>query len=229
MSGASAPVSRLISVVLPAPFGPTMPIRSPRRIAQSRGPRTIARSPKVLADALGLDHQLARTARASGERHVDGADRAALLSPLAGADRARSPSAAHVALAPRGDAVAEPVLLRGDLAVELVAVALLLLEHRVAPGLEGGEALVEPAGDAAVEPDRRAATGVSRKRRSWLMRTSAERERRQLAFQPLDGRQVEVVGRLVEQQDVGLAARAPAPGRRGGPRRRRASRAPRRR
>ena len=29
-SGASAPVNRPISVVLPAPFGPTMPMRSPR-------------------------------------------------------------------------------------------------------------------------------------------------------------------------------------------------------
>jgi len=30
LSGALAPVRRLTSVVLPAPFGPTMPTRSPR-------------------------------------------------------------------------------------------------------------------------------------------------------------------------------------------------------
>ena len=44
----------------------------------------------------------------------------------------------------------------------------------------------------------------SRKRRSWLMSTSALRARSQSRFQPFDGRQVEMVGRLVEQQDVGL-------------------------
>ncbi len=32
LSGASAPVSIWISVVLPLPFGPTMPMRSPRRM-----------------------------------------------------------------------------------------------------------------------------------------------------------------------------------------------------
>ena len=61
--------------------------------------------------------------------------------------------AAHVALAPGGDAVAQPVLLARDLAAELVAVALLLLQDLVAPGLEGGEAAVDPPGHAAVEPD----------------------------------------------------------------------------
>ena len=35
------------------------------------------------------------------------------------------------------------------------------------------------------------------------MITSAQRVRRQLVFQPFDGRQVEMVGRLVEQEDVG--------------------------
>ena len=43
-----------------------------------------------------------------------------------------------------------------------------------------------------------------RKRRSWLMMTSAERSACELGFEPFDGRQVEMVGRLVEQQDIGL-------------------------
>ena len=55
-----------------------------------------------------------------------------------------------VACAPGGDAVAEPVLLHRDLATELVLFGRLLLEKRVAPGLESGEALVQRAGDAAV-------------------------------------------------------------------------------
>ena len=50
---------------------------------------------------------------------------------------------------------------------------------------------------------------VSRKRRSWLMRTRAERSAGNLALQPLDGRQVEMVGRLVEEQDVGRGRQHP--------------------
>ena len=38
----------------------------------------------------------------------------------------------------------------------------------------------------------------------------------QLVLQPLDGRQIEMVGRLVEQEDVGLAAPARGPAPRGG-------------
>ena len=45
---------------------------------------------------------------------------------------------------------------------------------------------------------------VERKRRSWLMRTSAAAPAVELAFQPLDGGEVEMVGRLVEQQDIRL-------------------------
>ena len=42
---------------------------------------------------------------------------------------------------------------------------------------------------------------------------------RKLLLQPLDGRQVEMVGGLVEQHDVGLSRPAPAPARRAAPRR----------
>ena len=41
------------------------------------------------------------------------------------------------------------------------------------------------------------------------MRTSAERRRGEFALQPFDGGQVEMVGRLVEQQDVGLGRQHP--------------------
>ena len=64
--------------------------------------------------------------------------------------------AAHVALAPRGHAVAHPVLLGDDLAAELVLLALLLLQHLVAPLLERREAALDAPRDAAVEPDGRA-------------------------------------------------------------------------
>src|SRR5258707_1121116 len=58
-----------------------------------------------------------------------------------------------VAGAPCGDAIAQPILLHRDLAAELVLLARLLLQHRVAPGLERLETLVKDPGDAAVEPD----------------------------------------------------------------------------
>ena len=133
------------------------------------------------------------------------------LAPLA-SQIGELADAAHVALAARGDAVAHPVLFLDDLAVELVALELLLLELCVAPGLERAEALVEPAGAAAVEPDR----GLRQVGEQPLVvadegeRRAALREPR---LQPLDGDEIEVIGRLVEQQDVGLGAQSPDQGR----------------
>ncbi|MDF9792882.1 hypothetical protein M2440_003583 [Methylorubrum extorquens] len=111
--------------------------------------------------------------------------------------------ATHVALAPGGHAVAQPVFLVSDLAVELVLVALLLLEEGVAPRLEAREALLDAAGHAAVEPDGGARQG--RKKAAVVADDDEGRARAlQLGFQPLDGGEVEMVGGLVEQQDVGL-------------------------
>ena len=61
-SGASAPVRRPTSVVLPLPFGPTMPMRSPRS-TRSKNRRRSARSPKALRDRLRLDDERARLLR----------------------------------------------------------------------------------------------------------------------------------------------------------------------
>src|SRR5207248_5024727 len=47
-SGASAPLSTLISVVLPAPFGPIRPWTTPPRRARST-PRSACTPPKLLA------------------------------------------------------------------------------------------------------------------------------------------------------------------------------------
>ena len=46
----------------------------------------------------------------------------------------------------------------------------------------------------------------SRNRRSWLMSTTADSCAAILLFQPFDSRQIEMVGRLVEQEHVGLGA-----------------------
>src|SRR2546429_4847701 len=100
-----------------------------------------------------------------------------------------------VACAPGGDAVAEPVLLHRDLATELVLSGGLLLEKRVAPGLESGEALVLRAGNAAVEP-----YGGPRELLQQLSVVTDQHDAGthpgQLALQPLDAGKVEMVGRL---------------------------------
>ena len=87
---------------------------------------------------------------------------------------ARVPHAAHVALAPPGDAAVHPLIFANDFSIELVALAFFLLEQFIAPVLEGREALARAGAPAAVEPNscpRRS----SRKRRSWLMSRRADR------------------------------------------------------
>ena len=80
--------------------------------------------------------------------------------------------------------------------------ARLLLQHRVAPGLERLEALVEDPGDAAVEPDRGARDALEQPA-VVADQDDTGAHPGQLALQPLDTGQVKMVGRLVQQQDVG--------------------------
>ena len=119
---------------------------------------------------------------------------------------------ALVAGAPGGDAVAQPILFHRDLAAELVLLTVFLIEDGVAPGFKSGEPLVQGAGDAAVEPDRRAREPLQQPSVVADQHDSGA-HRGQLALQPFDARQVEMVGRLVEQQDVGK--RRQRPGERG--------------
>ena len=109
---------------------------------------------------------------------------------------------AHVTLAPRRDAVAHPVLLGDDLAAELVLVAFLFFEHLIAPFLERRETALDAPRDAAIEP-----YGGARQSREEAPVVADQDQRGarigEFAFQPFDRRQVEVIGRLVEQQDVG--------------------------
>src|SRR5690606_33360402 len=77
----------------------------------------------------------------------------ALVAAMAGAHLVQLAEATHVALAPGGDAVAQPVLLALDRLAELVLLQLLRLQNLVAPGLEVAEAPVQPARLAAIEPD----------------------------------------------------------------------------
>ena len=88
---------------------------------------------------------------ASDGREVGIAGGAAIVAALL-AQREQIAEPLDVALAAAGDAVAQPVLLVDDLAVELVLVALFLGQHLVAPGLEGAEAAVDLLDLAAIEP-----------------------------------------------------------------------------
>ena len=63
-----------------------------------------------------------------------------------------------------------PMLLTADLGVEFLARDILLFEHLVAPIFERGEALLQPAGLAAIDPKSGAGQRV-RKARSWLIST----------------------------------------------------------
>ncbi len=112
-------------------------------------------------------HQRARRRRRAGDhRRIAGGG--AVVAALV-AQRLQFADPAHIALAPAGDAVAQPVFLGDDFAVELVLFALLFRQHRVAPFLEMGKAALEPPRRAAVEPDRAARQRREKALRSWLI------------------------------------------------------------
>ena len=155
----------------------------------------------ALADQLALGDEFPRGAPlADREFHIAYAIArlAALLPQIA-----EPVHAAHIALATPADAVAHPMLFIDDLAVELVAVALFFLNDLVAPGFELAKPAIKSLGAAAVEPD-----GGARKvlQEAPVMADQHKRrtQRRQFAFQPFDGGQVEMVGRLVEEEQVRL-------------------------
>ena len=97
------------------------------------------------------------------------------------------------------------MLLVGDAAVELVAVALFFLQYLVAPGFEIGEAAVETAGDPAVEPHRRLRQGLE-ETAVMADEDDGRAQPLQRPLQRLDADQVEMVGGLVEKEDVGLGS-----------------------
>jgi hypothetical protein len=77
-----------------------------------------------------------------------------------------------------------------------VVLALFLFEYHVTPALECSETLLERPGDAAVEPYRAAREPLEQPA-VMADQDDARAHAGQLAFQPLDARQVEVIGRLI--------------------------------
>ena len=153
-----------------------------------------------LRNADGLDDEFARgrTFR-RGHRHVAG-DLAglALLLPHLREQR----DTANIALAPAGDAAVHPLLFARDFAIELMRFELLFLQHLVAPRFEHAEALLVAPGDTAVEP-----YGRLRKVFQEPAVVADQNDRRpqvpQFLLEPFDRGQIEMVRRLVEQQNVG--------------------------
>ena len=95
------------------------------------------------------------------------------------------------------------MFLGDDPPIELVAFGLLFLELLVPPGLESRKPLLEAARRAPIEPDRR--LGQIREQ-PFVVADQDEGGSRvlQFVFQPLDRHEIEMVRRLVEQQDVRL-------------------------
>ena len=201
-SGAISPVSSLSKVVLPAPLAPTSPIRSPR-VMRSEKSVMIGRSRIAFGNTLGVDHDL--------RLHI-----VARQPELGRAGRSehRRPRRAHflelgqpslVAAAARGDPALEPVKFELELGVELVGGALFLGIDRFGPRIEPAEPDLGPPHRAAVEPQ----AGLGQPREEGAV--VADRDERALEasepfLEPVDRAKVEMVGRLVEQQHVGLDA-----------------------
>ncbi len=202
LSGSSSPVSSLSSVVLPAPLAPTMPIRSPRwmRRLKSLDDRALAEATWLTFSATMTDLVLNSSSAASLQ--LGGAGRAEHRRAL-GAHLVELFQPALVALAPRGDAAFEPVRFDLELGVELLGGARFLGIDLLFPRLVAAEADFLAPQVAAVEPQRRAGQApeegavVADDDEGALVAI-------QPALEPFDRREVEVVGRLVEQQQVGL-------------------------
>ena len=128
---------------------------------------------------------------------IGAAGGAAIVAPLV-AQRVQISEPLDIALAPAGDAVAQPMLLVDDLAVELVLVALFFRQHLVAPGFKSSKAAVDLLDLAAIQPGGRA--GKIGEEAAVV----ADQDQRaaaavELFFQPLDRGEIQMVGRLVQQ------------------------------
>ena len=188
--------------------GPVRPDNPHPVAAQHAGGKFLDDGPaaKAFRNVLGLGHQSAGGA-ALAYRHGDIAGGAALFAPVL--SQPRQPfQAPHIALAPCGHAIAQPMLFAHDLAVELVAVFFFLLQHLVTPAFKCRKTLLDTAGHAAVEPD----GGAGEVGEEPPIMADQHQRRADLAefiLQPLDHRQVEMVGGLIEQQHVRLRRQNP--------------------
>ena len=210
-SGLISPSSSFSKVVFPAPLGPMMPMRSPRMMRVEKSfSSTRAVPPKLLARS---------TASMTSWPPAGAASAASLARPgrriaagALGAQRLEPAAPAFVAAAPGGDAAQIPILLGGDALLQALGLALLALDQLLRPGLEAGEAGVELMQPAALEPEH---AGREAREEGAVMADEEQRalEAQQHLLEPFDGRQVEVIGGLVQQQQIGIAGQRPGQGR----------------
>ncbi len=187
---------RFSSVVLPLPFGPTIPSRSLRRDRQVEVADERLAS-VGLANLLQLDHALAKPPRQRGELQ--------LAARRLGRSRLHGVDAADPRLllgAPRAHAAPQPgqLLLEDRLPARLIAHqlgrsrGLELEELAVVAGVGVQRAIVDlddPADHAFEE------VAVVRHQQQRGGRA------RQEGLEPGDGRDIDMVGRLVEDQQIG--------------------------
>ncbi len=110
--------------------------------------------------------------------------------------------AADIAFAPPAHAITYPILFHRDSAVELVTFDLFLGQHLVAPRFEIAEAAFKPPRSPAVEPHRDARQ-IFQKPPVVTDQDQRAAQSRQFLFEPFDRRKIEMVGGLVEQENIG--------------------------
>ncbi len=157
---------------------------------------------EILGDILGLDHQLAaHRRRLAGEI---GPARPQDAARALGPQSLQSAPAAFVAAAPRGHAAQIPIALGGDALVEAGGLALLTLDQLLGPGLEFVETIVELVQPSAVQPEHPGREPLQKGAVVADEHHGAGKAQQHL-LQPFDGGQIEMVGGLVEQQQIGIA------------------------
>ena len=184
-------------MLFPQPFGPMMPIRSPRMMRAEKF-EMIGAPPKSKCTSLASNTSFPEGDAAS---RLD-LDLAENLAPLAAFDP-QLLERAHPALvsgAARFHSLPDPRLLLRELLVEQGGLLGLGVEHGALLQHVGHRSLrTTPAIDR--DPSPRCA--VARRRtnaRSWLTKSSAPANTGHQILEPRDGLDVEMIGRLVEQQ-----------------------------
>ena len=193
-----------ISVVLPAPLGPITPTMPPRGSLNDRSSIS-TRSPYALRSSVGLDHDVAEPG--SG-RHVD-LNLVELDVAILREQRLVGVEAGLGLVAPSAGVHPHPLELLVDRALARRVLARLLLEP--------GALLLQPArvvalvGDAAATVELEDPAGdVVQEIAVVGDRDDRPRVVEQVALEPRDRFGVEMVRRLVEQQQVRLAQQQPA-------------------
>src|SRR5688572_27720152 len=201
-SGASVPRISLMSVVLPAPLGPTRPRRSPRETMRSRS-LTIALPSKEIPTFCNSQTSLPERwpEPTLSLMLPERSRRAALL-----AQALQAPHAALVARGARRHALADPGLLLGPELVELAVGDRLVDEGFFLRFLVRGKPAGKRVQLAAVELEDARGDAVEE---GAVVGDDDRGLLQQQVFQHQDAVDVEVVGRLVEQQQVGLEGEGP--------------------